>query len=152
MKYKAGDKLSLKPNEEQALVVATSKNLSVEGEQVIYTLKFHDGEELHYREVELDKLVSWVYARRDTPQQPKEQNHRTYNVGSSNYAEMNIQPWDVWKDWKLDPWDADIIKRISRTKKVEGKSFEESRIEDYEKIKHICDEKISQLKEKQNVK
>lgn len=76
----------------------------------------------------------------------EKQNHRNYNIGSSNYAEMNIQPWDVWKDWKLDPWDADIIKRISRTKKIKGKSFTEARIEDYEKIKHICDEKISQLK------
>lgn len=76
-----------------------------------------------------------------------EKNHRNYNIGSSNYAEMNIQPWDIWKDWKLDPWDADIVKRISRTKKIEGKSFAEARIEDYEKIKHICDEKISQLKE-----
>lgn len=77
----------------------------------------------------------------------QKQTHRNYNIGSSNYAEMNIQPWDIWKDWKLDPWDADIVKRISRTKKIEGKSFAEARIEDYEKIKHICDEKISQLKE-----
>ena len=78
----------------------------------------------------------------------KTENHRDYNIGSSNYASMKIQPWDVWKDWKLDPWDADIIKRISRTKEIPGKSFEDARIEDYEKIKHICDEKIYQLKEK----
>lgn len=78
--------------------------------------------------------------------------HRAYNVGSSNYASMKIQPWDIWKDWKLDPWDADIVKRISRTKEIPGKSFDEARIEDYEKIKHICDEKIYQLKEKINVK
>lgn len=70
-------------------------------------------------------------------------NHRTYNIGSSNYASMNIQPWDIWKDWKLDPWDGDIIKRISRTKEIPGKTFEEARIEDYEKIKHICDEKLT---------
>lgn len=78
----------------------------------------------------------------------KTENHRDYNIGSSNYASMKIQPWDVWKDWKLDPWDADIVKRISRTKEITGKSFEDARIEDYEKIKHICDEKIYQLKEK----
>ena len=78
----------------------------------------------------------------------KTENHRDYNIGSSNYASMKIQPWDVWKDWKLDPWDADIVKRISRTKEIPGKSFEDARIEDYEKIKHICDEKIYQLKEK----
>ena len=79
-------------------------------------------------------------------------NHRNYNIGSSNYSSMNIQPWDIWKDWQLDPWDADIVKRISRTKEIPGKTFEEARIEDYEKIKHICDEKISQLKEVKNAK
>lgn len=91
--------------------------------------------------VEFEKVVDYT-----------KESHRTYNVGSSNYASMKIQPWDVWKDWKLDPWDADIIKRISRTKEIPGKSFEEARIEDYEKIKHICDEKIYQLKGKINAK
>ena len=72
-------------------------------------------------------------------------NHRSYNVGKSDYAEHNIQPWDIWKEYKLDPWDADIVKRILRKK--EG----ESRIMDYEKIKHICDEKIAQEKEKEQL-
>ena len=110
---------------------------------------------------ELDKLVPDVISASNeycsgikVEQEPvksyvkKTENHRDYNIGSSNYASMKIQPWDVWKDWKLDPWDADIIKRISRTKEIPGKSFEDARIEDYEKIKHICDEKIYQLKEK----
>ena len=110
---------------------------------------------------ELDKLVPDVISASDeycsgikVEQEPvksyvkKTENHRDYNIGSSNYASMKIQPWDVWKDWKLDPWDADIVKRISRTKEITGKSFEDARIEDYEKIKHICDEKIYQLKEK----
>ena len=114
---------------------------------------------------ELDKLVpdviiasneycSGIKVESDSSQQfvQKNQNHRNYNIGSSNYASMKIQPWDVWKDWKLDPWDADIVKRISRTKEITGKSFEDARIEDYEKIKHICDEKIYQLKEKINAK
>ena len=72
-------------------------------------------------------------------------NHRSYNVGKSDYAEHNIQPWDIWKEYKLDPWDADIVKRVLRKK--EG----ESRIMDYEKIKHICDEKIAQEKEKEQL-
>ena len=110
---------------------------------------------------ELDKLVPDVISASNeycsgikVEQEPvksyvkKIKNHRDYNIGSSNYASMKIQPWDVWKDWKLDPWDADIVKRISRTKEITGKSFEDARIEDYEKIKHICDEKIYQLKEK----
>lgn len=65
---------------------------------------------------------------------------RSYNVGNSNYSEHFIQPWSIWIDWNLDPWDADIVKRVLRTK--EG----ESRIMDYEKIIHICNEKIRQLK------
>ena len=97
-----------------------------------------------------DEYCSEIKLESDSSQQfaQKIQNHRNYNIGSSNYASMKIQPWDVWKDWKLDPWDADIVKRISRTKEIPGKSFEDAKIEDYEKIKHICDEKIYQLKEK----
>ena len=72
-------------------------------------------------------------------------NHRSYNVGKSDYAKHKIQPWDIWKEYKLDPWDADIVKRVLRKK--EG----ESRIMDYEKIKHICDEKIAQEKEKEQL-
>ena len=114
---------------------------------------------------ELDKLVPDVISASDeycsgikVEQEPvksyvkKIKNHRDYNIGSSNYASMKIQPWDVWKDWKLDPWDADIVKRISRTKEITGKSFEDARIEDYEKIKHNCDERIFQLKEELNAK
>lgn len=100
------------------------------------------GAEDFYTEEEGNVVLKHLFSK------DKKANHRAYNVGSSNYAAMNIQPWDIWKDWKLDPWDADIIKRISRTKEIPGKTFEEARIEDYEKIKHICDEKISQLKEK----
>jgi len=66
---------------------------------------------------------------------------RKYNIGQSDYAQKGIQPWDIWKDWKLDPWDADIIKRISRHK------LGTPRKEDYEKIIHICLEKIRQLNE-----
>jgi len=66
---------------------------------------------------------------------------REKNVGNSNYAEHKIQPWDIWLDWELNPWDADIIKRTLRTK--EG----ESRIMDYQKIMHVCEERIRQIVE-----
>ena len=65
---------------------------------------------------------------------------REYNVGTSDYSKHIIQPWSIWLDWDLNPWDADIVKRVLRTK--EG----ESRIQDYEKIIHICKERIRQLK------
>ena len=64
---------------------------------------------------------------------------RESNVGNSDYSEHIIQPWSIWIDWNLNPWDADIIKRVLRTK--EG----EDRIMDYNKIIHICEERIRQL-------
>ena len=63
---------------------------------------------------------------------------RSYNVGNSNYSRHSIQPWDIWIDWKLNPFDADIIKRTLRVKKEQGMSSLESRKMDYEKIIHIC--------------
>jgi hypothetical protein len=48
----------------------------------------------------------------------------------------------------MDPWDADIVKRVCRTKEEPGMSWKEARIMDYEKIIHNCQEKIRQLKQK----
>lgn len=67
---------------------------------------------------------------------------RNYHVGKSDYSQHKIQPWDIWLEYKLDPWDADIIKRVLRKK--EG----EPRVQDYKKIIHVCKEKIRQLEEK----
>lgn len=64
---------------------------------------------------------------------------RDHNVGNSDYAQHKIQPWDIWLEYKLNPWDADIVKRVLRTKKGE------SRRTDYEKIIHICQERIRQI-------
>ena len=62
-----------------------------------------------------------------------------HNVGNSDYAQHKIHPWDIWLEYKLNPWDADIVKRVLRTKKGE------SRRTDYEKIIHICQERIRQI-------
>ena len=70
---------------------------------------------------------------------------RQSNVGKSNYSKHFIQPWSIWKDYNLNAWDADIVKRILRTKEEPGMSETEARIMDYKKIKHICDERIRQL-------
>lgn len=66
-------------------------------------------------------------------------NVRDYNVGNSDYAKHKIQPWDIILEYGLNYWDGDIIKRVLRTK--EG----ESRRLDYEKIIHICQERIRQI-------
>lgn len=65
---------------------------------------------------------------------------RQYNVGDSNYSKHKIQPWDIWSDWNLNPWDADIVKRVLRDKSSD------SRETDYIKIIHICLERIRQLR------
>lgn len=66
-------------------------------------------------------------------------NVRDYNVGKSDYAKHKIQPWDIILEYSLNYWDGDIVKRVLRTK--EG----ESRRLDYEKIIHICSERIRQI-------
>lgn len=64
---------------------------------------------------------------------------RSYNVGSSDYAKHAIQPWDIWREYNLNPWDADIVKRVLRIKETDGRKL------DYEKIIHICKERIRQI-------
>lgn len=70
---------------------------------------------------------------------------RDYNIGNSDYSKHVIQPWSIWLDYNLDPWDADIIKRVLRTKIEPNLSKTDSRILDYKKIIHDCEEKIRQL-------
>ena len=64
---------------------------------------------------------------------------KNYNIGASNYAEHSIQPWQIWEEYHLNPWDADIVKRILRTKKGDDEKL------DYEKIIHICKKRIEQI-------
>lgn len=67
------------------------------------------------------------------------ENVQSYNVGKSDYAKHAIQPWDIWKEYNLNPWDADIVKRVLRTKEGEARTL------DYEKIIHVCKYRIAQL-------
>lgn len=65
---------------------------------------------------------------------------RNHNVGKSNYSERLIQPWTIWLSYpELTSFDHDILKRVLRTK--DG----DSRRMDYEKIIHICEERIRQI-------
>lgn len=66
-------------------------------------------------------------------------NVRDYNIGKSDYSKHAIQPWDIWKEYNLNPWDADIVKRVLRTKEGEDRKL------DYEKIIHICKYRIAEL-------
>lgn len=64
---------------------------------------------------------------------------RAYNRGTSDYSRHIIQPWAIWQEYNLNPWDADIVKRILRTKQGDSRRL------DYEKIIHICEERIRQI-------
>ena len=64
---------------------------------------------------------------------------RKDNVGKRNYSQYTIQPWSIWIDYNLNPWDADIVKRVLRTKDGDSRKM------DYQKIIHICQERIRQL-------
>lgn len=72
---------------------------------------------------------------------------REYNVGNSDYSKHKIQPWDIWIEYKLNPFDADIVKRILRKKAEGGMNEQEARKLDYKKIIHICQERIRQIEE-----
>ena len=63
---------------------------------------------------------------------------RSFNIGKSDYAKHKIQPWDVWIAYRLNPFHADMVKRLLRTKAEGGMSLLEARKLDYEKIKHIA--------------
>lgn len=69
---------------------------------------------------------------------------RSFNVGNSDYSKHLIQPWSIWIDWNLNPWDADIVKRVLRDKEGEPREL------DYEKIVHDCKERLRQIKEERN--
>ena len=71
---------------------------------------------------------------------------RNHNVGNSDYAKHKIQPWDVWIEFQLNPFDADLVKRTLRTKAEGGMTQAEARKLDYEKIVHISSERIRQIK------
>lgn len=71
----------------------------------------------------------------------QENDVRSYNIGNSDYAQHKIQPWDIWIEYRLNPFDADIVKRVLRNK------IGDSRKMDYEKIIHICKERIRQIEE-----
>lgn len=76
-------------------------------------------------------------------------NTREYNYGASNYSEQDhvIQPWSIWLDYPgLTSFDHDIIKRVLRSKTTD------TRLLDYTKIIHICEERIRQIQTLQAIR
>lgn len=61
-----------------------------------------------------------------------------YNVGISDYSTHSIQPYTIWAEYKLDPWRADIVKRVLRKKGKTPKEIKANSRLDLQKIIHIC--------------
>ena len=51
---------------------------------------------------------------------------RSMNVGASDYSRHLIQPWAIWQEYQLNPWDADIIKRVLRHKTTDTRKMDYS--------------------------
>lgn len=84
------------------------------------------------------RIPRWLYDRlNELGIIPNEE--RSHNVGTSDYSTRLIQPWSIWMEYGLNAWDADIVKRVLRHKAGE------SRVMDYMKIIHDCEERIRQL-------
>jgi len=78
-----------------------------------------------------DEVEESEQSEQEMVEEELNRNARSYNIGKSDYAQHRIQPWDVWAEYKLDPWRADIIKRVLRNKPGEREL-------DLKKIIHIC--------------
>ncbi len=54
-------------------------------------------------------------------------------VGGTHYTNnKNMQPWDIWEAFDLDPWEANAIKYLLRHRLKGG-------VQDLEKAKHYID-------------
>lgn len=70
------------------------------------------------------------------------------NVGTSNYAEQKIQPWDVFRaHQELNYWEGDIIKRVLREKGTTPEEKRENKRMDLNKIIHCCEYLIANFDE-----
>ena len=95
-------------------------------------------------QVKIDWSLYKELKRLGVVREHSEKDIRSFNIGNSDYSKHLIQPWTIWQEYNLNAWDADIIKRVLRTK------FGESRESDYEKIIHDCQERLRQLREDEN--
>jgi hypothetical protein len=82
----------------------------------------------------------WHRQRETTMQAPIDQPHQR-QVGGDHYIQHGrMQPWEIWKHYKLNPWEASAIKYILRRKDPAKRS------EDLRKAAH-CLEYLAQMVE-----
>lgn len=119
-----------------------NKAIEAETRNYLHDLQIVDiNEFIQINYAKIKKLINYGMLLRNS-----DTNIRDYNIGNSNYSHHLIQPWSIWQDYDLNPWDADIIKRVLRTKHEGNLNEQQTRKLDYEKIIHICQERLRQLR------
>lgn len=63
---------------------------------------------------------------------------RQTQVGGEHYAKHKIQPWDVWDEYDLDRYTANVIKYLLRGGDKPGNT----RLQDLRKARHYLDKAI----------
>lgn len=57
---------------------------------------------------------------------------KSAQIGGDHYQKSELQPWDIFLAWGLDPWAANVVKYILRFPHKNG-------LEDLKKAKHYID-------------
>lgn len=78
-------------------------------------------------EVNLKDLIA-----RKTPGMEDAGDVMAKQVGGTHYKGAAVQPWDIFMQYQLDPWSANVVKYILRFPKKAGK-------QDLEKAKHYIE-------------
>ena len=65
----------------------------------------------------------------------------SYQVGGNHYVKRKIQPWEIWKAYEMNPWEANALKYLLRHKD-KGKP-----LEDLKKCRHYIEFLINTLEE-----
>ena len=65
----------------------------------------------------------------------------SYQVGGNHYVKRKIQPWEIWKAYEMNPWEANALKYLLRYKD-KGKP-----LEDLKKCRHYIEFLINTLEE-----
>lgn len=76
-------------------------------------------------------IRAWREKEREQEQATLKDYIKARQVGGDHYK-SDIQSWDVFLDWGLDPWACNVIKYIQRHRKKAGK-------QDLEKAKHYLE-------------
>tara|TARA_R110001606_G_scaffold117531_4_gene247066 strand:- start:865 stop:1332 length:468 start_codon:yes stop_codon:yes gene_type:complete len=144
IEYKIGDRVEVIRQGYSSIIIGIQESLAENRRNVYIT---EDGtrswsNEIEYLEVSYtnQEMIDRIEKETSLLKNAAPSSVRDYNVGDSNYADFKIQPWDIWLEYGLNPWDADIVKRVLRDKESQSREM------DYEKIIHICQERIRQIK------